>query len=179
MSSNRVLSCPIPEDINPLSPNGFKLSIERLPGLTYFAQEVNIPEVSINQNEFGNPLVKINIPGDQLDFSALTVNFLVDSDMANYKAIFNWLNGLGFPESYEQAANYLASVGREGDSPMSKYFSDGVLMILGNTGNMIQQIRYIDMYPISLGSLSFSSTNTDVQYLVGSVTFLYTYFKFE
>jgi hypothetical protein len=99
--------------------------------------------------------------------------------MANYKAIFNWLNGLGFPESYEQAANYLASVGREGDSPMSKYFSDGVLMILGNTGNTTQQIRYIDMYPISLGGLSFSSTNTDVQYLVGSVTFLYTYFKFE
>jgi hypothetical protein len=78
----------VPENINPLSPNGFMFSIARIPEVTYFCQEVNIPEVSLSTVEQGSPFVRIPLPGDTLDFGELNVQFLVDSQMSNYKAMF-------------------------------------------------------------------------------------------
>lgn len=179
MSANRVLSCPIPENLNPLSPNGFMLSIEKLPQLTYFSQEIAVPSVSLREEEILTPLSRISIPSDVLDFSSLDVTFLVDEKMENYKAIYDWMKGLGFPESYDEMRAFLASSNRQTSSTLSKYYSDGVVMVLGNSGKSIQNIRYIDMYPISLSALTFSSTNSDVQYLVGTASFSYTYYKFE
>jgi len=39
-------------------------------------------------------------------------------------------------------------------------------------------LQFIDMFPITIESLMFASTNTDVQYLVGQATFRYGYYKF-
>lgn len=177
--ANRILSCPIPENLNPLSPNGFMLSIEKLPGLTYFSQEIAIPSVSLREEEIFTPLSRISIPSDVLDFSSLDVTFLVDEKMENYKAIYDWMKGLGFPESYTEAKEYLDNSNRQSSSTLAKFYSDGVVMVLGNSGKSIQSIRYIDLYPTSLSALTFASTNSDVQYLVGTASFSYTYYKFE
>jgi len=50
-----TLTCPIPSNINPLSPNGFQFSIAKLPDLTYFAQQVTIPGISLPAFEANNP----------------------------------------------------------------------------------------------------------------------------
>jgi len=48
-----ILSCPIPSNINPLSPNGFLFNILKLPNLSFFCQSVNLPGITLGAPEFG------------------------------------------------------------------------------------------------------------------------------
>ena len=173
---NRVLSCPVPSNINPLSPNGFMFSIARLPDLTYFCQEVPLPDISITAPEIATPFVNYPVPGEKLNFGSLNVQFLVDSEMKNYKAIFNWLNGLGFPEDYEQFAEQARSPLNLRTQPAT--VSDATLTILNNSNLPIQTVQFVDCFPESLQSLNFTSTSQDVNYLVGNATFRYSHYRF-
>jgi len=43
--------------------------------------------------------------------------------------------------------------------------------------NVSREIQFVDAYPTSLSTLDFDAKNTNVEYLVGDVTFNYSYFK--
>lgn len=176
ITMSRILSCPIPSNINPLSPNGFMFSIAKLPDISYLCQEVNLPSASLPENEFATPLVNIAIPGDRMEFQPLTIQFLIDSEMKNYTSIFDWMNGLGFPQSNDQFTSYTGS--SQDQLQSTKFYSDATLQILGNTNNNLKSVKFVDVFPTSLESLVFTSTSQDVQYLVGSATFKYTYYTF-
>lgn len=174
----RTLSCPVPENINPLSPNGYLFSIQKLPELTYFCQEVTLPSISMVTIEQGSPFVKIPQPGEMLDFDPLRVQFLVDSTMSNYKAIYDWLYAVGFPNSYPDITSYASANAGLATTMHASLFSDATLTILDNNNNPIKTIEFTDVFPTAIESLTFTSTNNDVQYLVGSATFNYTLYKF-
>lgn len=176
--TNRILSCPFPENLSPLSPNGYRFSIQKIPELSYFCQEVNLPDLSLGDILQANPLTNIALPGDQVTYSPLEVSFLVDNKMSNYKALYNWVVGLGFPQDHNQFQDLLNSSLQSDISDAGKVHSDGTLIILDNMSNPIQTIQFIDLVPVSLGSLTFTSTSQDVQYLVGRASFRYTYYEF-
>lgn len=172
-----TISCPIPDNITPLSPNGFMFNITKLPNLSFFCQQVNIPGITLGDPEFANPFATQPIPGEHLTYDQLTVQFLVDSDMANYKALYNWIIALGFPQSYQQYINFTGS-DTLNYSELATNYSDATLQILAGNNQVSQTLQFIDMFPITIESLQFASTNTDVQYLVGQATFRYGYYKF-
>lgn len=174
----RTLSCPIPANTNPLSPNGYMFSIQKLPELTFFCQEVALPSISMVTIEQANPFVKIPQPGEMLEFDPLRVQFLVDSKMSNYKAIYDWLYALGYPEKNSNSVDYSTLHADLATRMNETLFSDATLTILDNNNNPIQTIEFKDVFPTSIESLTFSSTNNDVQYLVGSANFTYTLYKF-
>lgn len=174
-----TLTCPVPTNINPLSPNGFLFSIQKLPALNFFAQEINLPGLTLGAPEFGNPFQLQPLPGESITFDSLNVRFLVDEDMSNYMAIFNWIVALGFPENYDQYVTFKNADSRGITSELAKNFSDATMQILGSNNVAVQTVKFIDVFPISLTSLIFQSTNTDVQYLVGDVTFRFGYYKFD
>ena len=64
------------------------------------------------------------------------------------------------------------------DEVYMRVFSDATLQILGGNNQTVQLVQFVDMFPITIDSLMFASTNTDVQYLVGNATFRYGYYKF-
>jgi hypothetical protein len=171
-----TLTCPIPANINPLSPNGFQFSISKLPDLTYFAQQVNIPGISLPAIDTTNPLSVFPVPGEIVTYDPINVQFMVDESMANYQGIFNWLIGLGFPEKNSQYTTFVGETTPTGE--LQKNYSDGTLQVLGANNKAIKTIQFIDLVPISLESLIFQSTNQDVQYLIGSATFRYNFYKF-
>ena len=173
-----TLTCPIPNNINPLSPNGFLFSIQKLPTLNFFCQQVNLPGILLGAPEFGNPFRSTPVPGETLTYDQLTVQFLVDEEMSNYKSIYNWLVALGFPTSYDEYLTFLNSDERNITSELAKNYSDATIQILGSNNATVQTVQIIDLFPISLDSLVFQSTNQDVQYLVGNATFRYSYYKF-
>jgi len=168
----------IPADITPLSPNGFLFSIQKLPDISFFCQQVAIPGITLGAPEFNTPFSIIPIPGETLTYDQLQIQFLVDEKMENYKAIYNWIVALGFPESYDQYTKFIAESAIASSSELAKNFSDGTLTILTAGNQIAQQIQIHDMFPISIDSLVFQSTNSDVQYLVGSANFRYSYYKF-
>ena len=175
---SKILSCPFPSNLNPLSPTGFQFSIQKIPNVTFFCQEVNLPEISIGVPEFNTPLSMVPIAGDMLTYGNLNVQFLVDDQMVNYKSIHNWLIGMGFPESNQQYTDFIASDNRGINSELAKSNSDATLTILGPNNVAIQNIQFVDMFPISLDSINFVSNVDDIQYLVGNATFRYNLYKF-
>ena len=90
------------ENRNFLSPIGFKFNLQRSPGVAYFCNQANVPDLSLGIVEQPNYLRDIPTPGDKVDFGDLNLRFLVDEDLTNYMEIQNWIRGLGFPESTEQ-----------------------------------------------------------------------------
>ena len=152
-------------------------NIQRLPKVSFFAQEVNLPTLTLGNFPQSTPFSQAIIAGDTLDYGPLTIQFLVDDGMENYKSIHNWLVGLGFPENHNQYQNILDSATLSG-SNVKKSYSDATLMILGNTNTAIQTVQFVDVFPESLDSITFVSNSQDVQYLVGSATFRYSYYKF-
>lgn len=174
-------NCPVPSNINPLSPTGFRLSISKLPDLTYFCQEVNLPEIQLPSIAMPTPLSTVGVPGEIIQYGDLTVQFLVDENLANYKGIFNWITGLGFPENYLQYQDLVgqdATVGSSRYAGMVNNYSDGVLEILSSQNTASQTVLFRDLHPVAISSLPFSANLNDVNYLIGTATFRYNYYNF-
>lgn len=165
-------ACP-DKNLVPLSPNGFQLSISKLPNVTLFSQRVSIPGMSLPAAQVNTPFSVINQAGDILNFEPLVVEFLVDSKMENYTEVFKWLKGLGFPSDNSEYRNFIA----ESSSLLTeneRNFSDGTLIIYDNLLKPIKKINFYDLVPVNLSGIEFISTSTGVNYLTGIATFEYT-----
>ncbi len=173
-----ILTCPYPGNINPLLLSQYQFSIAKLPSLTYFVQETEIPEMSLGSSLQASSVHDIKLPGDTLEFADITVQFIIDEELNNWNAIFFWMQALGFPESNQQFTNFInAQVNSNTYSVLSKMVSDGTLTILDNTNNPKQIFTFVDMFPISLSGLRFSSQTTDKDPAIGTATFAYSYYK--
>ncbi len=170
-------SCPTPDNINPLSPNGFMFNVTKLPDISFFCQQVNLPGITLGEPEYANPFTKQPIPGESLTYDTLEINFLIDNEMKNYKMLYNWIIALGFPNSYEQYQALIAS-DTNNYSELAKNYSDATLSILTGNNNIAQQVQFIDLFPITIGTVTFQSTNMDVNYIACNATFRYGYYKF-
>lgn len=172
------LTCPYPENINPLTSNGFLFTVEKLPELKYFSQSAVIPQISISQVDQSNPFVNLHHPGEKINFDPITVNFMIDENMNNYIAIYKWMIGLGFPESNQQYSDFLKNQ-RNALTEVNKVYSDGTLVVLGHDYTAVRTVEFVDLFPIALSSVEFSSNNTDAPPVIGSVTFSYNFYKFK
>ena len=168
----KFLTVPNPHNINPLANNGFQFTINKLPEISYFSTSVSLPDISLPAVESASSFSHIFETGDTLDYSDFTVEFIVNEDMSNYLAIYNWITGLGFPENYDEFNNVV-----KGD-PLNES-SDGAVHILSSSNNVIRTILFYDMRPVSLGGWSMNSTSDDVEYITCSATFRYHIFKFD
>lgn len=176
----QTLSCPIPNNINPLQNNGFMFSILKLPELNYFCQEVTLPNIDSPAAEMDTPLVMNPMPGDKMTFGELSIQFLIDEDLTNYKALHNWMVSIGFPKSHEQYRNFINErTNSLTPSELNASYSDCVLAILNSSNRPASTIRYIDAFPTSLAQLTLQSTTSDTQYLAAQATFRYTYYQFD
>jgi|SRR6056300_493981 len=174
-----MAQCPVPDNINPLSPVGFRLDIEKLPEVSYFCQEATIPDVTLSSIAVPTPLAQIQVPDSILQYGDLIVNFLVDEDMNNYKSLYNWVKGLGFPNDHREYTETIEADRRFGTSELTKNYSDASLSILSSSNTVVQTIKFIDLFPISIASLQFGSNLNDVNYLQGNAIFRYTSYEFE
>ena len=172
-----MAACPVPDNINPLSPIGFRLDIDKLPNVSYFCQEATIPNISLSAIPVPTPLAQIQIPDTIINYGDLVVNFLIDEKMENYTALYNWVKGLGFPTDHKEYTNLIQSDSQQGKTELTKNYSDASLHILSSSNNIVKTIHFVDLMPISLASLQFGSNLTDVQYLQGNAIFRYTYYE--
>ena len=134
--------------------------------------------LTFGEPEFANPFRSIPVPGDIITYDTLQINFLIDEDMSNYRAIWNWIIALGFPQSYDQYITFVSADQSGVLNELAKNYSDATLEILSSTNNIAATVQFVDIFPVSLDSVLFQSTNQDVPYLVGTATFRYSYYTF-
>lgn len=114
-----------------------------------------------------------------MTYDTLAVNFMVDEKMSNYLAIHDWIVAMGFPKDYNQYISWQNKDNSPFFSELAKNYSDGTLSILGSNNVAIQNITFVDLIPISLGALQFTSTSEDVAYITCEIQFEYNYFYFS
>ena len=172
-----TLSCPIPSNLNPLQSNGFMFEINKLPSVSFFCQEANLPGLTLPPLEVSSPFVDYPVPGEKLVFDDLQITFLIDENMENFLAIYNWMVGLGFPKLHQQYKEFINS-NQINPNELVAGYSDGVLQILNSSNNPIRTATFRDLFPTSLQSLQLQSTTNETTYLAGNATFKYTLYEF-
>ena len=163
---------------NFLSPTGFKFGLKRSPGVAFFCNQANIPSLDLGVAEQPTYLKDIPVPGDKIQFGDLNLRFLVDEDLVNFMEIQNWIRGLGFPEETAEfnELKKQAILGSMGKGT-SDVYSDGTLQILSS--NLIPkfQVVFDDLFPVSLSTVTFDATDTDIEYFTADVAFKYTIYN--
>lgn len=160
---------------NFLSPVGFKFTLAKNPKVAFFCNSAKIPEITLGTEIQDTYLKTIDVPGDIITYGDFSLRFLVDEDLVNYMEIHKWITGLGFPETAQQ---YKDLITNEDDIQDPKRgFSDGSLYILDNNYNTNVIVKFKDLFPISLSSLDFDSTQENPQYFTASVIFKYTVYN--
>ena len=56
-------------------------------------------------------------------------------------------------------------------------YSDATLTILSNKNNPLVEVRFSDLFPVSLSSLSYNQQATDVEYLTAQISFRYKLYE--
>ena len=161
-----------PTNISFLSPIGFKFQLNNFPEVNYFVQSATLPGITISAIDVPTALKTIAIAGDEVAFEELSIKFIVDENMKNWLAIYDWIIGLGFPtqEGQEQYKKL---------SENSELTTDATLTVL--TGNMNPQMNFIfqECFPLSISSIAFDSGGTDIDYVTADVSFRYDVYTVE
>ena len=174
-----------PSELDYLKPNGFKFLVHNLPNVSFFCQSANIPDVSLGSPQVATPLVDYYEPGDKLAYGELLIRFLIQENMANYNELYEWLIGLGFPESHKQYTNFSKSQSyrfpniRADKQQALGNFSDASLFVLDSNNNPSMKIVFQDAFPTSLSGLEFEISSGNTDYFVGVASFRYRQYKIE
>jgi hypothetical protein len=164
---------------NFLAPTGFKFALNRAPKVTFFGNQANIPGMTLGIANQPTYLKDIDTPGDKIVFDDFTLRFLVDENLENYMEIYNWIRGLGYPESLQEIYDWQSSNKNfeQPDKSTMNLYSDGTLQVLTSHQNPNFKIVFKDLWPYSLSTLQFDATDTDVQYFTSEVVFKYTIYN--
>ena len=65
----------------------------------------------------------------------------------------------------------------DGQRDPKEAFCDGTLRILNSNYQEVAKVKFTDLFPVSLTSLDFDATATDVQYFTAEATFKYTVYN--
>ena len=184
-----------PTQLDYASPTQFKFSLLKLPKVEYFCTSVNLPGITLDTEVQSTRFKPIPVPGATLTYDTLQMSFIVDENLENYQEIHGWLRGLGFPGGYSEFKNLLQAGADRfptsqssvlGDAGREKFsapnqggiFSDATLSILTSKNTKNIEVRFSDLFPISLSSLSYNQQASDTDYLTATVTFNYKIFDF-
>ena len=104
------------------------------------------------------------------------------------------MTGIGFPEERKQFRTFRdvtsnvgggsknepsAEIGQIDDSSTSdrSMYSDAFLLLLSNKNNPIVEVRFRNIFPISLSALEFTQSATDVEYITATAEFAYEIYE--
>jgi hypothetical protein len=157
---------------NFLSPVGFKFNLARYPKVPFFCNSARIPELTMQTDIQPTYLKDLDVPGDKMAYGDFTLKFLVDESMENYMIIHNWISALGSSGSLKEYSDLITSEGGLKDG--KRAYSDGTLRVLNSNFRDTAVVKFQDLFPVSLTSLEFDATVTDIQYFTAEVVFKYT-----
>ena len=159
-----------------LSPLGFKFQIKKLPTFVDYVQTVNFPSIVMGETEgLPNPFQKIVIPGEHMTFNKVSVTFKLDANLVNYTEIFDWIQGLGKPDNFDQYRILESQPAGSGQGPQV----DASLIILDADLKPNFEFTFYDVYPTELSGFRLDYTMNDVEYITADVEFSYREYVYK
>lgn len=159
---------------NYLAPSGFRVTIDRknFPNLQFYAQTVQHPNATLNAVEVGYRRSPIGLVGDTIDFSTLTMDVLLDEEMRSYNELYNWMESAVEQKHNNSATNLLKT-----NNTATPSYYDITVSVLSSHNNVIRSFRYINAFPIDIGSINFSASDQE-NFITFPATFRFDYFEF-
>lgn len=168
-----------PTNLNLLDPINFQFRIDRLPHVNYFIQSINIPSVSTGQADIPTPFIRMPMVGDHITYGLLSATFRLDEDFNNYIQIYNWIRAIGFPETFQENADWIRDQGKVPTNPHAAFYSDGTLVILTSQRNPNIEVNFRDMYPAFLSDVNFNTQEIEFNPLEATVSFNFRSFDIK
>ncbi len=184
-----------PTKLDYASPTQFRFGIHQLPKVEFFTIGCNLPGINMGDAVFPTPFKDIPVMGDRLTYENLTINFIVDEHLENYRSLHEWMVAIGFPKDRKQFSDFRSNTSNTPEPPpistsqdfadtkistsVSALFSDANLVVLSNKNNAIVEVLFRNLYPVSLQGLQYAQDATDVQYLTATADFSYQIYEFS
>ena len=179
------------------SPNQCRIRFDRLPLVTWFCTNANIPGITLGEAQFPTPMSDMPISGDKLTFDTLNIQFIVDEELKNYREIWEWLVGIGFPKQHSQFANvlsegqvndnfpgasrqtYASQAGTNTTKSETAIYSDATMTFYNSKNIPKVEVHFRDLFPTSLGGIDLIVDAGDVEYIRVDASFRYMYYEFK
>jgi hypothetical protein len=120
-----------------------------------------IPSISLAEEELRWQSHKTKHVLEPMEFDTWLVSYVVDAEIKNWKLLFKWMSYVNDNQvKHEEHRNYAV---------------DASLVVFSNYKVPVTELRFVDIWPSTLGEVSFSTREGDVQ-LESMVNFTYDYF---
>lgn len=171
-----------PSTYDYLKPNGFRFIVKDLPTVSYTCQRVELPSLEMGFITRETPAQNVYLPSQQPVFGDFSITFIVSENMQNYLELNKWIIALAEINKTVSDSFLSKRVNRYAETKKnnqeSKY-SDGTLLILNSANNPKIAVKFSDLFPVGLSSLTFDTTVDNIQYFVCTATFKYTSYEIE
>ena len=179
------------------SPNQWRIRFDRLPLVTWFCTNANIPGITLGEAQFPTPMSDMPISGDKLTFDTLNIQFIVDEELKNYREIWEWLVGIGFPKQHSQFENvlsegqvndnfpgasrqtYASQAGTNTTKSETAIYSDATMTFYNSKNIPKVEVHFRDLFPTSLGGIDLIVDAGDVEYIRVDASFRNMYYEFK
>ena len=179
------------------SPNQWRINFDRLPLTTWFCTNANIPGITLGEAQFPTPMSDMPISGDKLTFDTLNIQFLADEELKNYREMWEWLVGLGFPKQHSQFSDVLSEsklntvlpgasrmtysnqAGQKTTLTDGASYSDATMTFYNSKNIAKVEVHFRDIFPTSLSGIDLTTDTSDVEYIRVDASFRYLYYEFK
>jgi hypothetical protein len=166
-----------PNSLNTMKSDAFRVDILSLPGVVMFTQQISLPGLIMGEALVSNPNVDYSIPGENIDFENMSIDFIVSEDLSNYLQVWNWMIALGFPQHTDQFKRIRDN--EQGGNPFSfREMSDIKISLQTNNYNPSVGLTLVNAWPISLSGLDMTYQDSSTNHPTANVEFQYQYHYF-
>lgn len=158
-----------PKNTNLAIPQNFIMKIRRCPELSYFIQEVQLPERGGSEpKEFsymiGPPLKQ---PTGGAGYADFTVTFLIDENFSNYYNIVTWMRE---GSAYRDFSNV---------KPLKDIYDEAYLIFLTNKKVPYRKITFKNIIPVEISGIELTHSDTEYRPLTATCKFAISEYKIE
>jgi hypothetical protein len=126
-----------------------------MPDFEIYLKAYAIPSVALGTTQVATQHIDDQLPSHKLTYDPLIVTFLVDEKFKTQAMLMEWML---------QARAY-----------KDDWAKNVTLKILSNKGNILRDVKFIGMYPFSLGEIQFD-LNDDFE-IINTATLNYTCYE--
>jgi hypothetical protein len=167
------------DNINILYNNQFKLVFGRGTNqMELMCQRANIPGIKVNEQTQPTTLgTTIPIPTMGVSYEPLTIEFIIDSDLSNWKSLYSWIRNisniandteynLDYKDWHFKASLYVYD-------PLTK-FATGSNQVCNN---ILFTVNFKHIVPTALSGINFQSDSADLLPQKATCSFRYSHYE--
>jgi hypothetical protein len=149
--------------MNPYNTSHFKFINKNFKLVEDACTAIQIPSMSLAPVLQTNRFATIKHPGDKVEFTYLSITFLVDEDLTNYQEISEWILSIRTTEY----------------AKLKDKVSDSKILIHNSAHGLVGTYTFTDSFPVNLSALDLQTDGGDIVYPKITVDFAYTSFSYQ